>query len=216
MPEKHNETRMSDTLLEPVPHRRHWLEYVATGAALLISAVSLWVAVGTMDANTKMVAASSWPYLQINTSDGLPDGTQVLNFEVANAGVGPALVESFEVRFNGRFVHSSSELLQVCCGFDPKKPRPVVVNQPNIGSWTEGTVSDSVIRAGETRAFFHYPLTGANLRAWTILKSAVASRHLVARACYCSVFHECWQGSFIGLHAERVDSCSIPAVSYTQ
>jgi hypothetical protein len=207
---------MSDTLLEPVPHRRHWLEYVATGAALLISAVSLWVAVGTMDANTKMVAASSWPFLQVTTSDATPDGANVLIFDIGNAGVGPALVEDFEVTFDGKPVGSSQELLQRCCGYDPRKPRPVAVNQPNIGSWTEGTVGGSVIRAGESRIFFKMPLTAQNGRTWNILRDAVSNRRLLARACYCSVFAECWQGPFIGLHPTRVDRCVLPAVPYVQ
>src|SRR6478735_6726578 len=103
------------TDIDPLPaaphHRRHWLEYVATGAALLLSAVSLWVAVGTMDANNKMVAAASWPFLQIDTSDGLPDGTEVMRFDVSNAGVGPAIVQTFESEYDGKPVGSSADLL---------------------------------------------------------------------------------------------------------
>jgi hypothetical protein len=209
---------MSDLppILEPVPHRRHWLEYVATGAALLISAVSLWVAVSTMDANSKMVTASSWPFLQITTSDAAPDGKSILTIEIGNAGVGPALVENFEVTFNGKSVGSSQELLTLCCGYDPHKPHPVAVHQPNIGSWTEGTVGGSVIRAGESRTFFKLPLTAQNEHTWNILRDAVSNRRLLARACYCSVFEECWQGPFIGLHPTRVDRCVEPKVPYIQ
>jgi len=208
------------TDIDPLPqaphHRRHWLEYVATGAALFISAVSLWVAIGTMDANNKMVAAASWPFLQIDTSDGLPDGTEVMRFDVSNAGVGPAIVQTFETQLDGKPVKSSAELLARCCGFDPKKPRPVIVNQPQIGSWTTGTIAQSVIRAGEMREFFRLVKTDKNDRTYQILKKAVAERRLLARACWCSVFNECWQGSFIGLKAERVDTCAVPAVPYSQ
>lgn len=203
--------------LDPIPrHRRHWLEYVATGAALFISAVSLWVAIGTMDANNKMVAAASWPFLQIDTSDGLPDGTEVMRFDVSNAGIGPAIVQTFESEYDGKPVRSSADLLHRCCGYDPKKPHPVSVNQPQIGSWTTGTIAQSVIRAGETREFFRLVKTDRNERTYQILKKAVAERRLLARACWCSVFEECWQGSFIGLKAERVDKCVEPAVSYSQ
>jgi len=204
--------------IDPLPphHRRHWLEYVATGAALFISAVSLWVAIGTMDANNKMVAAASWPFLQIDTSDGTPDGAQVMTFDVANAGVGPAIVHTFEVQLGGKPIRSSADLLTRCCGYDPGKPRPVSVYQPEIGSWTEGTVSQSVIRAGENREFFRLMRTDRNDRTYQILKKAVAERRLVARACWCSVFNECWQGAFIGLKTERIDQCPVPAVPYTQ
>lgn len=209
---------MSDLppLSEPPIHRRHWLEYVATGAALVLSAVSLWVAIGTMDANTKMVQAASWPFLQIDTSDGTPDGAEIMMFDVVNSGVGPALVQSFEVQLDGKPVKSSADLLTKCCGYDPKKPRPMSVYQPEIGSWTTGTISQSVIRAGETRQFFRLVKTDKNERTYQILKKAVAERRLVARGCWCSVFDECWQGGFIGLHVERVDRCAVPAVPYTQ
>ena len=42
---------------------RHWLEYVSTFVAVVISLVSLWVAIETEVANRQMVAASSWPLL---------------------------------------------------------------------------------------------------------------------------------------------------------
>jgi len=203
--------------LPPAPHyRRHWLEYVATGAALFISAVSLWVAIGTMDANNKMVAAAVWPFLQIDTSDGLPDGTQVMRFDVSNAGVGPAVVQSFEVQLDGKPLGSSAQLLTICCGYDPKKPHPVATHQPQIGSWTTGTIAQSVIRAGETREFFRLARTEQNDATYNFLKNAVAQRRLLARACWCSVFNECWQGSYVGLNAQRVDRCVVPAVSYSQ
>jgi hypothetical protein len=209
---------MSD--IDPLPpaphHRRHWLEYVATGAALLLSAVSLWVAIGTMDANKKMVAAASWPFLQIDTSDGTPDGAEMMIFDVANAGVGPAIVETFEVQYNGQPIRSSADLLTKCCGYDPKKPRPMSTYQPEIGGWTEGTIAQSVIRAGETRQFFRLVRTDKNVRTYLILKNAVAQRRLVARGCWCSVFDECWQGSFIGLKVERVGKCAVPVVPYSQ
>lgn len=209
---------MSDVppILEPANPHRHWLEYVATALALLLSAVSLWVAVGTMDANKKMVEASSWPFLQITTSDATLEGKNELTFDLGNAGVGPAMVESFEVTLDGKPIGSSRELLQRCCGYDPTKPRPVAIHQPSIGSWTEGTVGGSVIRAGENRRFFTYAQTPQNVRAWTILRDAVASRRLLARACYCSVFEECWLGPFIGLHPTRVDRCPVPKVPYEQ
>ncbi len=209
---------MSDLppLPDPVAHRRHWLEYAATGAALVLSAVSLWVAIGTMDAKTKMVQAASWPFLQAATSDSAPDGSRILIFDMVNAGVGPALVETFEVKLDGRPLRTASEMMQRCCGYDPRKPHPVAIHQPGIGSWTEGNLAGTVIRAGESRRLFAYPMTDANARAWTILRDIVAARRLLARACYCSVFGECWQGSSAGLHPTRVDRCVAPAVPYTE
>jgi hypothetical protein len=204
---------MSDLPLPPRPSR-HWAEYIATAAALLISAVSLFVAIRTEDANNKMVAAASWPFLQINTSDGDPQGNMVLKFEMVNSGVGPALIESFEVFYRGKPVRSSHDLMQACCGYDPAKG--MARDQPLVGGYQTGTVGNTVIRAGESRTFFTYPKTQANAKAFEALRAAVNGGQLASRACYCSVFHECYQGGFVGIHPQRVDRCVQPAVLYTQ
>ena len=205
-------------ILEPAAHRRHWLEYVATGAALLLSAVSLWVAVGTMDANKKMVAAASWPFLQSSTSDGDAAGNPVLRFEIINSGVGPAMVENFEVFYRGKAVRSSHELMQLCCGYDPRKG--FARDQPATGSYQSGTVPGTVIRPGESRAFFIYAQTATNTKAWTTLRDAVSNNTLTARACYCSVFDECWQDDIgtvsIIIRPKPVARCEMPSVPYIE
>jgi hypothetical protein len=198
----------------PARQNRHWLEYLATFSALLISVVSLWIAIATEQANRQMVTAASWPFIQINTSDGDAKGNPVLSFDVSNDGVGPALIESFEVFYRGRPVRSSRALLALCCGYDPKKGLPR--EQPAVGGYQIATVPATVIRAGERRVFFVYPQTATNRKAWETLRVAVNSRNLVAAACYCSVFNECYQGVFVGIHPTRVDRCTQPAVPYSQ
>jgi hypothetical protein len=200
---------MSDVppLLEPVPHRRHWLEYVATGAALLLSAVSLWVAIGTMDANTKMVQAASWPFLQLDSSNalGTPDKRQIM-FSVTNSGVGPAKVESFEMFWKGKPVRRSRDLILRCCG--PEHDPPLT-----RGPWTNGTIGGTVIRAGESRMFITYDETPDNKASWDALDQA-RLKELVFRICYCSVFDECFRTDFNALHPARVDRCPVPAAPY--
>jgi hypothetical protein len=107
---------LSDT---PIPPRRsrHFAEYIATAVALVISAVSLWVAIGTEDANRKMVAAASLPLLQSDTSNGDSAGHNVITYAISNAGIGPALVETFEVFWQGKPVRSANELLELCCHY---------------------------------------------------------------------------------------------------
>ena len=211
-PSNTNEPLLTDD--RPVHPPRHWLEYIATGAAILISAVSLWVEIRTEDANDKMVAAASWPFLQINTSDGDAAGHHVLTFDVSNDGVGPALIENFVVFYRGKPIRSSHELLQICCGYDPKKG--LGADQPAVGGYVDATVPGTVIRAGESRTFFQYPETATNKAAWENLRDAVNSRQLIAAACYCSVFNECYQGAFVGIHPARVERCTPPDVPYTQ
>ena len=70
--------------------RKDWLEYAVTALVLVISVLSLWVAVGTEDANRRMVAAASWPFLEADEGNADEQGLPHLRFTVANSGVGPA------------------------------------------------------------------------------------------------------------------------------
>lgn len=86
-------------------------------ATLFVSAVSLWVGVRTEIANEKLVAASTWPFLQILISNATPDAKLDLHFDVVNTGVGPAKIESFEMFWKGKPYRSGRQLLIDCCGF---------------------------------------------------------------------------------------------------
>ncbi len=52
---------------------KSWFDIALAASALLVSAISLWVAIGTEDANRKMVSAASWPLVQFIDSDADPD-----------------------------------------------------------------------------------------------------------------------------------------------
>src|ERR1700744_4555527 len=91
--------------------QRHWTDPLFAVAALFVPAISVWVGIRTDDANEKLVAASTWPFLQVGIDNALPDGSPYLKFNVLNTGVGPAKIESFEVFYKGKPFRSSRELL---------------------------------------------------------------------------------------------------------
>ena len=134
---------------------------------------------------------------------------------LANSGVGPAKVESFELSWNGKAYATSQAFLADCCGFlpvtfpaDPNAPRTPV---------TTGEVAGVVIRAGETRLFLAMPYGPDNRQVWRKLDRA--RFHLSLRACYCSVFDECWVNTVTGrnqLDPAPVDKCPVPAAPYTE
>jgi hypothetical protein len=68
--------------------QRHWSDIALAVAALFVSAVSLWVAIRTENSNEELVAASVWPFLQVQVSNADPDTKLDLQFEVVNTGVG--------------------------------------------------------------------------------------------------------------------------------
>ena len=59
-----------------------------------------------------------------------------------------------------------------------------------------------VIRPGESRLFLGLVLTAANADAWNAF-DRVRLDELSFRACYCSVFHECWITTLRDLHLSQ-------------
>lgn len=198
--------------------KRHWIEYVSATVAVVISVVSLWVGIESEESNQKMVAASSWPYLQIDTSNSDLQNHPILTFAVQNSGVGPAKVRSFEIFWKGRPFHNSFGLMHACCGYELPAAVPLTASTSEAppGLVTSGRISKTVIRAGDSATFLTVPLVPANEAAWK--KFDDARQHDIRyRICYCSVFDECWidEADFSGdVGPKRVDTCPVPKVAY--
>src|SRR5579862_9471105 len=109
----------------PTRWPKHLLEYVSTGFAVVVSLISLWVAIGSERANRQMVAASSWPMLSVDSSNVDAEGHSVLLFRVTNSGVGPAKVRSFEVFYKGRPTTGAVSLIRACCQPNFARPSPL-------------------------------------------------------------------------------------------
>jgi hypothetical protein len=200
--------------------RRHWSDTLFAMAALFVSAVSLWIGIRTEKANEQLVAASTWPYLYVDSSNANPDGTKIIHMDVVNFGVGPAKVESFEVFWKGKPWPSAVALAGACCGYKPFNFAKEIEG-PKRTTMLTGGVQGTVIRAGETRNFLSLPLGSDNADVWGRLNEARLS--MKYRICYCSVFDECWTDSFSGivpkvgqLHPERVKTCPLPKIPLLQ
>jgi hypothetical protein len=76
-----------------------------------------------------------------------------------------------------------------------------------------GQVASRVIRAGEAEAFLSLELKDANADIWHRLN--IARVQLKMRACYCSVFDECWETDLEQTSARRVRTCPAAKVPFT-
>jgi len=200
--------------------QRHWSDIAIGVAALFVSAVSLWVAIRTENANEQLVAASTWPYLFVESSNATPEGDNVIYMDVTNSGVGPAKIESFEVFWKGRAWPSAVKLVQACCAYKPydfAKEK----GQPKRTTMMTGGVQGTVLRAGETRRFMTLPLGADDADVWGRLNQARLT--MSYRICYCSVFDQCWRDTFRGivsrtaqLRPERLKRCPVPKVAFLQ
>src|SRR3954447_16522404 len=190
-----------------------WTEYITSAVAIFVSLVSLWIGIGTEDANQKMVAASSWPFLQLDSGNSDDAGKPHIQLSLVNAGVGPAKVESFEVFWHGRAYRTSQQLLHDCCRlkFFPFK---MGIEAPFLGPQSASMVGH-VVRPGETRLFLGLVLGSSNSEAWQAF-DRVRLNELRFRACYCSVFDECWTTTLRDLHPVAAKSCPLPKIAYRE
>ena len=199
---------------------RGWVDLSVAVCALIISVTSLWIAVRhghTMermaDANARLVSANSYPLLQQFQSNAADlqsadyariRATRVASLNIRNSGVGPAKVETFEVFWNDRPVRTAQELLRACCA-TPEDGGLV----SRVGT---ADLQGTMLRAGEvSRLLVIY---------WEDETAALAARFVAAypkvkmRACYCSVFDECWVSNLETLHPKSVTSCPKPEVPF--
>ncbi|MDB5431662.1 MAG: hypothetical protein JWP35_2778 [Caulobacter sp.] len=179
------------------------IDMLVAGAAILISLVSLAVAVQNSQVQNKMLTAASWPMVRyFNSNATVEDGKRVIRLGLINSGVGPAKVESVQMFYKGKPAPEVLPFLVACCGA-----------QVHDGHYGHGllisTVSPAVMMAGQQTSFFVLPETPEGAAVWS--RMDVARDQIEVRVCYCSVFDECWQSNGISLHPPRVKSCPTDA-----
>lgn len=126
---------------------RHF-DAVVSLTAILISAVSLYLAIEHGKTERDLVAANVWPFArEILDNGGAPDG--LIKIGVSNGGVGPAKIRSFEMFYRGAPVSSGLDLLRKCCGL-PADQAAVKSAFPN-GTYNS-IVDETVLRPGEENA----------------------------------------------------------------
>jgi hypothetical protein len=213
----------------PTGHRG--FDFVVPACALLISTISLVLALldgRTMErmanANARLVQANSWPFLQFTTSNIADTGGPLITLGVVNTGVGPAKVETFEVFWNGRPVRNDRDLLSACCGLKPgtlptfaaakgtASELAAAMREASRSGLSSGVISPGVLEAHEAQAFLTLPLAENTAPLFHVLSSARTKVGL--RACYCSVFDECWISNLRTMAPKPTASCPTPKVPF--
>jgi len=196
-----------------VPHStgHRWVDVALALSAFFVSIVSLALAVQHGNAMDRLVAANSWPFLMYDTYNLDPQGNRRISLEVENSGIGPARIQTFEVWWQGQPVSTGPELLQRCCMTDSKAP----LDQATARSLNLviGQIAARVMRAGAAESFLSLELKETNADIWHRLD--IARLQLKMRACYCSVFDECWETDLAQTSAKRVRSCPAAKVPFT-
>ncbi|WP_447764684.1 hypothetical protein [Sphingopyxis panaciterrae] len=148
--------------------------------ALIASLALAYFAFVQADATRKMQTGGAMPFVTFGTSNVDDDGKPDISLSLTNNGVGPAILGPMEIRYQGKALASPADLFRACCDVDEAKGL----------SFATSPSSRIALRPGESLRFIGLPRTPANEQIW---KSFNRERwKLKVRACYCSIFNDCW------------------------
>jgi hypothetical protein len=182
-------------------------------SALLISLISLGVAVhhggimNEMARNSERASeASVWPFVELDSGNTRGDGSEMIYFDLANRGVGPARIESFELFYRGKPYATLGQLLADCCNDGVAKDATYKT--------TTGSTAPAVIAAKEKTLVFEFERKTIPQSVWTQFERLRQDGALSAKACYCSVFDKCWTTDFTSAKRTVVAQCRPPEVQF--
>ena len=183
------------------------LDLAVPVSALLISVISLIIGIHhgrTMQemaqANSRLVQANSWPLLQYATGNANDNGDPEITMKIVNSGVGPAKLMSLEIFQGEQRLRAPRDLVHA---LDPTNPRPML---------SLGLTLPMVLRAGTDVLVVGMKREG-NEALWDKLNKE--RFHLRFRACYCSVFDECWVSDLLTVSPQPIEQCPVSSDSFT-
>jgi hypothetical protein len=195
------------------PHRtgHRLLDFAVAGSAILISLISLGVAIHLGQVQSRLVAANSWPFLQFQSTSGLENGTQQVSVSISNDGAGAAILKSLVVRYQGKVIRGYVELLQACCGLRQGVTKADVGGDIGLG---EESSLIGVLRAREKVTMLMLLRTPATVDLWQRFSAARGA--ITFQACYCSIVGDCWTSDLRTLDPKPVKSCHRDSSDYLE
>jgi hypothetical protein len=187
-----------------------WLPFALAGhlivgvPALLISLVVAYGTYVQAGAAQRMQEAATWPFVAYSTGNYSGDGQRLVSLFFTNNGLGPALVSAVEVRFRGKAMGSPMELLKACCGYQEGAELQLRTT-PIVGV---------ALRPGEEVLFMSLPAVPAN--AGVVDRFDAARDQIEVRACYCSIFENCWTVAGPQAKPQAVAACPTSWAAWRQ
>jgi hypothetical protein len=171
-----------------------WLDAIIAVSVIFISVLSLAVSIEhgrsmekMVEQNQKLVVASTLPLLtvggsQLDSVTYKPQSKLILS----NSGVGPAIIEKFEIRYKG-VDQTNDTLLRACCV-------QALGKGGDMSGFIYSNISGSILPARETRDLITIKPIGSDYKLLQAYEDA--RRYMSFHACYCSVLEECWETDF--------------------
>jgi len=185
-----------------------WLDGIIAVSVIFISILSLVVSIEhgrsmekMVEQNQKLVVASTLPLLDVGSGMLDPVTDKPLSrLILANSGVGPAIIESFEIRYKG-VAQTPASLLGACCAQGLGKGG-------DRSGFIYSNVSGSILPARDTTELIIIKPLGSDDKLLQAYESA--RKDMSFHACYCSVLEECWETDFDhGKRPRPVKECKV-------
>lgn len=182
--------------------RRFRFELLIAISALLISSIAAFASVYQSRVISQQFSATVWPYVSIDTTNS----PSLLEMDIRNDGLGPAIVRSASMTYDGK-PEPSHEAIFALLGRNPRS-RAAIDSALRAGtkiSVTTSTPTPGLVIAANTQHTM-IRMEGAVLMQQFRPKLARFGLSL----CYCSLTGTCWQVRLHDTAAEpkRRNSCS--------
>jgi hypothetical protein len=190
---------------------QHTLDMITSVCALMISAVSIYMAWDNGHDMQRLVHANSWPALQLG-SGNRHDGTRQMAFTLENAGIGPARLHTFAFFVDGKKARAEfmlAGIAEACCG--EEWTRGLGRNGGDyhavLGDYGSRPIAQTFLSPKEETTVFRWPRTEDNKVIWDAMDDARQTRRISIRVCYCSVFDECWVADSNWFPPREISAC---------
>jgi hypothetical protein len=194
------------------PHKTgvRWLDLMLGVSAAVVSLVSLWLGLHSAHSMEKLVAANSYPYVEMGRSNRTLERDPAtgayrptVDYVLTNNGVGPARIEWVRLDFKGKPMASLGALLDACCK---------LAQYDTNGLNQRGGIAGTLIPQGRDFHIFTWEMPVKPNPTFDALRSQMGD--IRVSTCYCSVFDECYERTSNSAKPKPVEQCTAPAVSF--
>jgi len=134
---------------------------------------------------------------------------RVGDYLLVNNGIGPARIEWVEFRFKNKPVADLSELLEACCSATQEEKESL---HQRAGFDRRVNVEGNLIRAGAMKSLFTWKEQTKPNPVFDALHRQM--KYVDFKACYCSVFDECYVQEYSETKPVPVKECTAPKVPF--
>lgn len=212
-----------ETIEPPEPKKtgHRWIDMVVALLALFMSVLSIFVAQHTSETMERLVHANSWPFLQMGSGNANDEREPEIAFYVSNVGTGPARIHSFEIYVDGEPIpierNATFGTIEACCAeeFAAAVERSGGDHLAAVGHDLTSPVAERFLAPNQEVAAMRWARSDTNRELWVAVDQARQTGRISMRACYCSVFDECWVAETNVFPPTQVASCEAGAATRT-